>query len=200
MAKNSNNVAALLKEETTTRTRSAKTANNNNNSDTLEEVNARTESIVSLARKVMLNFAIATTASGKTQFDTLCDLLASNDKYKEESEYFRNVDLTAVTDMMGVCNTRWTQASDTDSDGNTRDKFMERVVKEDTTDSAHVYRLITSPVADLATLAGNIHSHYAYTKWKEGAQRRVAMREVKALDNTDLKALLALAKANGLIK
>jgi len=117
----------------------------------------------------------------------VCNMMASKDETKKESEYFAGILNSVTAENWQDCEklvTRWTEST------NESETFASRIVRTDETDKDHVKQLVRNVPENVVQIVSNLHSWYSYTEWKKTAKRNALLRKLKNMSLEELAELV----------
>ena len=117
----------------------------------------------------------------------VCNMMASKDETKKESEYFAGILNSVSAESWQDCEklvTRWTEST------NESNTFISRIVRTDETDKEHKKQLVQNVPENVVQIVSNLHSWYSYTEWKKTAKRNVLLRRLKNMSLEELAELV----------
>ena len=117
----------------------------------------------------------------------VCNMMASKDETKKESEYFKSILDSVSAENWQDCEklvTRWTEST------NESDTFISRIVRTDETDKEHKKQLVQNVPENVVQIVSNLHSWYSYTEWKKTAKRNALLRKLKNMSLEELAELV----------
>lgn len=117
----------------------------------------------------------------------ICNMMASKDETKKESEYFASVLNSVTAESWQDCEklvTRWTEST------NESETFASRIVRTDETDKDHVKQLVRNVPENVVQIVSNLHSWFTFTEWKKTAKRNALLRKLKNMSLEELAELV----------
>lgn len=153
---------------------------NANNEQVTTNAQDATATATSLAKSLLL-------AKSFEMAKAVCNMMASKDETKKESEYFASVLNSVSAENWQDCEklvTRWTEST------NESDTFISRIVRTDETDKEHKKQLVQNVPETVVQIVGNLHSWYSYTEWKKTAKRNALLRKLKNMSLEELAELV----------
>ena len=144
--------------------------------------NAQTENVtaIGLAKSLLL-------AKSFEMAKAVCNMMASKDETKKESEYFASILNSVTSESWQDCEklvTRWTEST------NESDTFISRIVRTDETDKEHKKQLVQNVPENVVQIISNLHSWFTFTEWKKTAKRNALLRKLKNMSLEELAELV----------
>lgn len=153
---------------------------NANKEQTTTSAQDATATATSLAKSLLL-------AKSFEMAKVVCNMMASKDETKKESEYFASVLNSVSAENWQDCEklvTRWTEST------NESETFASRIVRTDETDKDHVKQLVRNVPENVVQIVSNLHSWYTFTEWKKTAKRNALLRKLKNMSLEELAELV----------
>lgn len=153
---------------------------NANKEQVTTNAQAENATATSLAKSLLL-------AKSFEMAKAVCNMMASKDETKKESEYFANVLNSVSAESWQDCEklvTRWTEST------NESETFASRIVRTDETDKDHVKQLVRNVPENVVQIVSNLHSWFTFTEWKKTAKRNALLRKLKNMSLEELAELV----------